>query len=81
MKKAIVGVVLALIVACSLGGCGSAEAQTTGKGDRWEYTAFAYDMQNRGKESFISKANELGKDGWELVCEGGYNYIFKRKLP
>jgi uncharacterized protein YceK len=74
MKKAIVGVVLALIVACSLGGCGAAEAQTKGKGDRWGYKNVP--AGGGSVEGF----NDLGAEGWELVMVGG-GYWFKRKLP
>jgi hypothetical protein len=80
MKKVIFGVILALIVACSLGGCGSAEAQTTQKEakgkNRWEYTS----VTGSGLKDCVGKANKLGEDGWEIVLYSDGVLVFKRKL-
>jgi hypothetical protein len=65
MKKVIFGAVLAVVVAISLGGCGSADAQTKGKGDRWEYTVLEVDKYK--VEKVVADCNKLGEQGWEYV--------------
>ena len=44
---------------------------------RWEYTSFNGPFEDRS----IQRANELGKQGWELITNGGSFWIFKRRLP
>jgi len=87
MKKAVFGVVLAVVVAISLGGCGSAEAQIRELPARWEYKLVRH-MLGQAE----SQSNALGKEGWEMVsCSVDLNQsggdrqnivlFFKRKLP
>ena len=47
--------------------------------DRWEYTTLAASVLNRKKTQ--EQLNELGRQGWELVCvcDSVYFY-FKRKV-
>lgn len=40
---------------------------------RFEYTTYRYYNQN--------VFNDLGDEGWELVCKNGDMFIFKRELP
>jgi hypothetical protein len=63
-------------------------AGSSGSG-RWEYTFVSskdniFHYEDR-REQFIQEANNLGKDGWELVSapswDGRVGAIFKRKLP
>jgi len=59
-------------------------------GEQWEYTSFSYQASGVPKKFFLEKANELGKNGWELVMElnllpemgsGCPHFIFRRRLP
>jgi hypothetical protein len=82
MKKAIFGVILAVIVACSFSGCGKAEAQTAhkenkGKVNHWEYTS----VTGGGLKGCMEKANKLGGEGWEIVLYSEGVLVFKRKIP
>jgi len=51
--------------------------------DKWEYKDFYYG----GKDGGTAKLNELGKQGWEVVCSTQTSYgsfdtlLLKRRLP
>lgn len=44
---------------------------------------FEYKVENLSQLSMFNlqkKLNDLGKDGWELVCKDALFYIFKREV-
>ena len=45
--------------------------------EKWEYKVVDIPGDIRTKET---RLNELGQQGWELVCCNGNYYIFKRKV-
>jgi flagellar motor switch protein FliM len=45
--------------------------------ERWEYTG----LEGAVNSAYVTKANELGKSGWELVLYSNNYSIFKRRLP
>ena len=49
--------------------------------DKWEYTILYGAMLFRGPERLEKKLDEMGRQGWELVCSIGSSLIFKRRLP
>jgi hypothetical protein len=46
---------------------------------RWEYTTTNWIP--REEDRFVEKANELGRQGWELVAVDGIYTVYKRRLP
>lgn len=45
--------------------------------ERWEYTHLY--IQFRDDKKTLAKANELGREGWELIIVDGADYWFKRR--
>ena len=92
MKK-LFALALVLVMALSLAACSSpgspGSSGTTGVTERWEYTRLIMDYGGKSRqEEFISEANELGAEGWELVSayvtansSPSHYFIFKRRLP
>ena len=78
-KKIIIGV----LVTCLLAFVAVFAFSQSNTNVRWEYNLIMYD-NNGGERTVIQRANELGKQGWELVSYtyGDYGQMFfKRRLP
>jgi O-antigen ligase len=47
--------------------------------ERWEYTVIEGGFDS---DSVLSRANQLGAEGWELASYGqNSTFVFKRRLP
>jgi len=47
--------------------------------EKWEYKYYYYRGDYR--KNIEQNLNELGQQGWELVCVQGGSFYFKRRLP
>jgi hypothetical protein len=47
---------------------------------RWQYACIPAHSPGEGPETFASKANVYGRDGWELAGSDGVVWCFKRPL-
>jgi hypothetical protein len=48
--------------------------------ERWEYRLVAAPQGRHGPTEIETILNRYGAEGWELVCLGSENNIFKRKI-
>jgi hypothetical protein len=71
MKKYICGPLIAFAIPFSFTGC----ATTTAHRTTWEYKVVSSGASS--EKTF----NDLGKEGWELVAQEGYQiFVFKRPV-